>query len=600
MSGLVAREGAFRVSVGTLSEAESVHLLRTVMSGYRSSEDDEELAELARLCARLPLALRIVAERAVVRPRMPLRALIAELRDESGLWDALSTEDAEEADAVRTVFAWSYRALSPQAARVFRLLGLHPGPEIGVEAAAALTAMATSEARRQLDTLAGAHLLEECGHDRYQFHDLLRAYAVDQSRSEDSEAERRTARSRVFGWYLHGASAAARSASSGYTPPVEPEPLPAGVMAAAFEDRKAAIAWYETERDNLSSVTRAAHAAGMERIAWQIPAVLTMIIADREPADAWLPTQRTALEAARRAGDRYGEAITHDNLGIAYRHLFRLLQAEEHFTAAQTAFRELGDTFGDARATNGLGVCHMFAHRVERAARCFEEALALVKELGDQAYTGYFTRNLGWALLEAERLDRAEALLRQAAELLRAVNEPLEVAEALTLLAAVLWRSRRFGEAQETAERALAIAGDFDGTLFQALALLELGRIALARDDGAEALPHLQQAAILFQQVGRPDLQAAAWDTTGEAYLLLGRTGEAVEFSRQASTAHRGRGDQWALAISLSNLAKALAGTGDLREARNQQREAVRLLADFPDPSAMRRRAELQEDSGGD
>ncbi|MFC4033421.1 hypothetical protein ACFO3J_18325 [Streptomyces polygonati] len=104
--------------------------------------------------------------------------------------------------------------------------------------------------------------------------------------------------------------------------------------AAAFEAGRAAIAWYETERTNLVAAVQAACTGGMDRIARQIPAALTMIIADREPADAWLPAQQMALEAARRAADRYGEAITLDNLGIAYRHLFRLALAEEHFSGA--------------------------------------------------------------------------------------------------------------------------------------------------------------------------------------------------------------------------------------------------------------------------
>jgi tetratricopeptide (TPR) repeat protein len=404
MSGLVVREGAHRVGVETLSQAESVQLLRTVFAGYRTGDDQEELAELARLCARLPLALQIVAERAAARPRMPLRDLIADLRDESGLWDALSvTGEAEEADAVRTVFAWSYRTLTPQSARMFRLLGLHPGPEFRVEAAAALAATTTVRARRHLDSLAAAHLLEECGHDRYQFHDLLRAYAVDQTQREESPGDRRAAVERVLGWYLHSAAAAALAGSCSYTTPLTLEPVDDHVRPMSFgdeDDGKAGIAWYETERDNLITAVRIAGAVGLERVAWQIPAVLTMVIADREPADTWLPAQRMALESALRAGDRYGEAITLDNLGIAYRHLFRLAEAEECFSAALNTFQELGDVFGIARAANGLGVTHMFAHRVEDATTCFEQALEKANEHDNVLYTGAFTRNLGWALLE--------------------------------------------------------------------------------------------------------------------------------------------------------------------------------------------------------
>ncbi|MFC4562835.1 tetratricopeptide repeat protein [Nocardiopsis mangrovi] len=586
MSGLVIREGAHRVSVETLSQAESVLLLRTIIAEYRADDDDAELDELASLCARLPLALRIVAERAAARPHMPLRDLISELRDESGLWDALSAtgeEEADEADAVRTVFAWSYRALTPPVARMFRLLGLHPGSEFGVEAAAALLATTPVRARRHLDGLAGAHLLEECGHDRYQFHDLLRAYAMDQAQREESEEERRAALERVLGWYLHSAAAAAEAGSCTYTMPLALEPLSDRVEPMAFDDGKAAIAWYETERDNLTAAVRIAGVTGMDKIAWQIPAVLTMVIADREPADAWLPSQRTALESARRAGDPYGEAITLDNLGIAYRHLFRLDEAAECFEAALRIFQDLGNTFGHARAANGLAVCHMFAHRLDDAGIRFEQALEQVNELDDPVYIGAFTRNLGWAVLEQGDLDRAETLLSESVALLAGAQEPLEQAEALTLLAGAHRRKRRFATAKQTAEQALAISGEADGKLFESLALLELGRIALASEMGTEALSHLQQAAVLFQRVGRPDLQAAAWETTGEVCLLLGRVEDAIAFHRQACSAFRSRNDRWSLARSLRHLAVALTRHGSPAEAQEHDSEARRLLLAFPD-----------------
>lgn len=172
-------------------------------AGYRSDDDPEELAELARLCARLPLALRIAAERAASRPWMPMRDLIRDLRDESALWDALTAESGDEADAVRTVFAWSYRALPEPVARSFRLLGLHPGPEFG--APAATVGGSVSQVRQILDMLVGAHLLEQVAPDRYQFHDLMRAYAVDQAATEESVESRRTVLARVITWYLRSA-----------------------------------------------------------------------------------------------------------------------------------------------------------------------------------------------------------------------------------------------------------------------------------------------------------------------------------------------------------------------------------------------------------
>jgi tetratricopeptide (TPR) repeat protein len=324
-----------------------------------------------------------------------------------------------------------------------------------------------------------------------------------------------------------------------------------------------------------------------------------MIIADRDSADTWLTAQNLALDAARQAGDRYGEAITLDNLGIAHRHLYNLTTSQECFSAALTVFQEIGDQRGQARAANGLGVVRLFAHHIDQALACFEKALELARELDHRAFIGFFTRNLGWALLSRGDLEQAEPLLRQSAALLQASGESLEQAEALTLLAAVLRGSGRIEQARDVAERALAIAGEFDGTLFEALGLLELGRIELAQRDATEALAYLQQAAALFWRVGRPDLQAVAWDATGVAYLALKRVEEAVDFHRRAVATHRVRGDQWQLALSLANLADALTCGGD-PQAREHRREAARLLAGYSDPPAAAKRAELDAALAGE
>ena len=147
LSGLVVREGAHRLTLGVLPEGDAVELLRVVTADYRSQDDPTKLVELARLCARLPPALRIAAERAASRPWMPLDELIADLRSESALWDALTAEESE-GEAVRTVFAWSYRALPADTARLFRLLGLHPGAEFGSSAVAAMVGTSVTSARR--------------------------------------------------------------------------------------------------------------------------------------------------------------------------------------------------------------------------------------------------------------------------------------------------------------------------------------------------------------------------------------------------------------------------------------------------------------------
>ncbi|MFE1468604.1 hypothetical protein [Nocardiopsis dassonvillei] len=158
-----------------------MELLEHVTVRHRPQDDQQEVAELTRLCGQLLLALRIAAEPAASRPHMPLADLIQDLRDESSLWDVLATDD-EEAGTVRSVFAWSCRALPEGAARLFRLLGLHPGRDFTAGAAAALADLPARRARRALDTLVGAHLLQQTGPDRYRFHDLIRSHTMDQVR----------------------------------------------------------------------------------------------------------------------------------------------------------------------------------------------------------------------------------------------------------------------------------------------------------------------------------------------------------------------------------------------------------------------------------
>lgn len=379
LSGLAVRDGARRLTLGTLPEREAVALLRAVTAGYRPADDERQLAELARLCAQLPLALRIAAERAASRPHMRLADLIDDLRDESALWDALSTGDGEEAEAVRTVFAWSYRALPDQAARLFRLLGLHPGPEFGLHSATALAGLTTSRTRQLLDSLVGAHLLEQTAPDRYQFHDLLRAYATDQAHHEEPPAMREAALRRVLEWYLHTADAAQNWINPaedhlGLASPSD------GVRPLTFADYDAAVDWAEREHANLLQAVRTAAAAGHDRLAWQLCAVLWYAQFPSAPGGDWPAVGRIGLEAARRLEDRTAQAEVLTDLGMAYTRINHLTESLESHGSALTIRRELSDRIGEAHSLNLLGLTQLRRRRLSDAAQYFEKAIAIFDE----------------------------------------------------------------------------------------------------------------------------------------------------------------------------------------------------------------------------
>jgi hypothetical protein len=225
LAGLVARDGARRLDLGPLPPAEAVGLLRALIGG-RVDAEPEATVTLAGHCAGLPLALRVAAEHVAASPGVPLADVASELTDQQERLDLLDAA-GDRLTAVRAVFSWSVRSLDDQAARAFRLLGLHPGADFDACAAAALTDTTLGQARRLLHRLARAHLIQPAGTGRYGMHDLLRAYAAGQAADQDSEQERGTALTRLFDHYLATAAIAAGTLFRG--DPDQPAlPRPAG------------------------------------------------------------------------------------------------------------------------------------------------------------------------------------------------------------------------------------------------------------------------------------------------------------------------------------------------------------------------------------
>jgi len=201
LAGLVATEGARPLALDLLTAADARDLLARRLGADRVAAEPAAIACIIAACARLPLALTIAAARAATSPTFPLAAIAAELREAASALDPFDA--GESATDVRTVFSWSYRALSAPAARMFRLLGLHPGPDVAVTAAASLAAVPPGQARALLAELTRAHLLAEHAPGRYAFHDLLRAYASELASAQECPADRASAVHRLLDHYLH-------------------------------------------------------------------------------------------------------------------------------------------------------------------------------------------------------------------------------------------------------------------------------------------------------------------------------------------------------------------------------------------------------------
>jgi hypothetical protein len=266
LTGLAATDGAHLIDLDVLTEGEARDLLTARLGADRVAAEPAAIAEIIAGCGRLPLALAIVAARAAANPAFALRALAAELAEHQ--LDALAA-DGDPTTNVRTVFAWSYRALRPGTARLFRLLSLHPGPDISARAAASLAGLPPVRARSLLADLSDAHLTCEPVHGRHSLHDLLRSYAAELASQLDTEAQRRAATHRMLDHYLHTSKAGAELQGPVRDPITLAPPQP-GVTPETMADAGQALAWFTTEHAVLLAAIERAAIDGFDACTWQL------------------------------------------------------------------------------------------------------------------------------------------------------------------------------------------------------------------------------------------------------------------------------------------------------------------------------------------
>lgn len=563
-------------------------------SGYRPQDDDDRLAELARLCAGLPLALRIAAERAASRPYMRLDDLIADLRDESALWDALSTGGADEADtdAVRTVFAWSYRALAEPTARLFRFLGLHPAAEFSLHSAAAIAGLPRTRVRQLLDDLVGAHLLEQTAPDRYQFHDLLRAYATAQARAEESPDEQRAALHRALDWYLRTADAAGAWLKPAERPASTGEPA-GGVPPLSFADYDAAADWSEHEHTTFPRLVPVAAAAGLDGLAARLAVASWTALAPSAARADWLGSGRQGLDAAVRSGDDEIRLRLLLALGSASRSAGLFDAALEALGGALDLARASGSRTAEGRVLNLIGLVHLLERRLDAAAEHFGRAEVLLRAQGERRLAATALSNLANTHLDAGRLGEASAVVRDALAAHRALDDRVGEGNALYLDAVVRLEQGDRTAARTAIGEALDIALTLRNRRMEGFWLLTRGDVDRADGEFGEALTSYQRAAMLHRRLGDRSREALAWRGAGRTYGETDRPGEAAAFHRRAAAVHRELNDTWELSVELDHLADALAAE-DRAEARRLRAEALTHLDPYTDPRAAALRGRIE------
>ena len=503
LSGLGAAEGARLISLDVLSHAEAVQLLAARLGTARAAAQPAAAGRIATLCACLPLALTVAAARAAARPGFPLAALAAELADSAGRLDALDA--ADPGSSVRAVFSWSVRQLTGEAVRMFWLLGIHPGPDICVPAAASLAGRGQPQARRLLRELADAHLIAEHVPGRYAFHDLLRAYAAEQACDTDSDTDRREATGRVLDHYLHTAAHAARVLDPAKEPVALAPPRP-GAAAGQPADLQQALAWFETEHQVLLATLTLATGYGFDTHAWQLPWAMKNFLQARGYRQEWAATQRTALAAATRLGDTPAQAVCSRLLGAACIDLGDHDQARGHLESSLGLYQRLGDRFGQAKVHQNLGYAAERESRYADALGHAEQALRLYQAIGDKANEAAALNGVGWCHGLLGDYQQARVFCR------RAVTRSAETGHrwvegcAWDSLGLAEHHLGNLAEAAACYQRALSVSREYCDRVFEADTLTRLGDTCHAAGELTQAKEAWQQALAICEDIQHPDI----------------------------------------------------------------------------------------------
>jgi len=526
LMSLVAADGAHLVALDLLSADEARHLLSRKLNPERVDAEPASAGQIIEACAGLPLALAIAAARAAANPRLPLSAQADALHKSQDRLDAL--DGGDQYTNVRAVFSWSYQALSAPAARLFRLLGLHAGPDIALFSAASLAGVPLAQARQELAELVRAHLLAEWTPGRFALHDLLRAYASELCTTNDSAAERRLAVHRVLDYYLRTAYSADLVLRPRRDDPITLALLQSPTAPETLEDYRSALAWLAAERQVLLAALRQAASYGFDVHVWQLAWSVTSYF-DRH--GHWFDaaaSHRAALAATQRLGDLHAEAVIHCCLACAYCRLDRHGSAGEHLQRALELYEILGDFAGMAHAHRTLTWVLDRQGRYREGLEHAEQAVELFR-IADRP-TGH-ARSLnavGWFQLQLGDPERGLRNCQQALDMQRSIGDRFGQEDTLDSIARACALLRRYDEAIANYRKALRMCEEFGDRYYEAGTLDSLGDTHFAVGDLESAARAWQDAAAILDELSLPE----AAELRAKLSNLASMTGDTTEGDR--------------------------------------------------------------------
>ncbi|MFB9903531.1 AfsR/SARP family transcriptional regulator [Allokutzneria oryzae] len=500
LTGLITHHGASWLPLDILDDAEARNLLAGRLGQARLDAEPDAVEVLLGCCAGLPLALAITAARIARHPRQPLARFAVELRDETGRLATLDGGDIPS--SLRAVFSFSRVALSTEQARVLGLVGLAPGPDISVPAAASLTALPAEQVVRVLRELEELSLVEEHVPDRFRMHDLTRLYAVEQAEHEQSQDERETALRRLVDFYLHTAYAGDRLLNPHRRVP-KLDTHSSGCTPLPLADDSAALAWFGAEKLHLVAVQQTALEHDWHSPAWHMTSATTSFLGLIGDLGTQLVVSRTGVTAAELSGEHDPLSLTHYLLGTAYSRMGSHDKALEHLDRALALAEETGATWRQAGIHGSLNLLWDLCGDNRRALHHATRMLRLYQAMAEPVWEALSLNIVGNSAAKCGDYAMASTHCEASLVLFREHRYPLGEADTLDSLGFIAHETGDYSTAINYYGEALALSREHGNAYVEASVLNNLGRTHFDLGRVDEARDHWKQALELYETQGR-------------------------------------------------------------------------------------------------
>lgn len=541
---IIGLEGAHPVHVGPLDDAVAGNMLATLIGPNRASSEPEALRELVRLCDGVPLALRVVAGKLILRPHWQIADMVVQLRDEARRLDELDLEGV----SVRASLTLAYETLSEPARQLLRRLSLLGVADFAAWVAIPLLDASTAVTDELLQQLIVSHLVEasvsEDDSVRFHLHDLVRIYAAERLTVAESTADRVGSMQRLLACWLSITAAAHRRIYGGdfavLHGTAEHWQLPEETVAMLLSSP---IDWFKAERNSVVTAIFQAAQLGLDELCWDLATTTVTLFESGLYGDDWRGTHASALELTRRTGNKRGEAALLYSLGTLEVGA-HISTASHYFEQAQKAFEEINDDQGQAMARTGLALVDSLEGRHEAALAGYMQAVGGFRTVRDLASEGYTLKTM--AQLAADHLDlaAAEQLLDEALTIARKLGAIRLKAQIHYALGEIALRRSRFEQAADGFAAALRLARQIGDKIGQAYALVGLGNAARILGDFSNARSTLGEALDLAGTIGHRLIRGRALLALAEIHLAGDEENLALARADEALSVFREYGDR--------------------------------------------------------